>query len=538
MTRPKRGRRRAARDHQAPTSGYVPFPPEALRDLRLDGASELARGLHAMLLASCTHRGRFRGHVVGLASVLGWHVETLAETLTELIGRKLITCYEGVGWGGHPICVGVLVDYARYVSLPENRRQASRAGELGIDPFPPPRGTIEWGWGPSGPITETRRQFRARLAAELSDAHGGHNADDVGAPAADDSAPRRRGRRTAQDAAPEGERAAQRADVDAPAAKRRRTRARTGVHESRTTSTEFAQDDDARCAQTADGEARGSAAATEPRAAAAQATAKGARGKRAQHDNRPAADGCRTSFEDQEKEKDKGGGDARVRTRATPPAPPPPPESRTGWPTEQHRDAAIEFIGGVAEHAGERRAKRAGLLDQLRRLAYERPEVFIAAVTNALDQGAAWRGWRAADPVHGWLPTECDIVESRPRPRRPDESAAPPPPLPAAAGGSSAAAPGRTEGRYERAARCALPEGDATWWSEALEALRGGGVEPYDWKHWISPLELVARDLEARAVVVAAPDESHAAWVEEAYGPALRQAVGEGWRVTFAVFEA
>ena len=51
-------------------------------------------------------------------------------------------------------------------------------------------------------------------------------------------------------------------------------------------------------------------------------------------------------------------------------------------------------------------------------------------------------------------------------------------------------------------------------WKKTLTGLQSR-VEPWDYKHWIMPVQCGGQDEVAREIVLAVPDESHGRWLED-----------------------
>src|SRR5262245_66687002 len=61
-------------------------------------------------------------------------------------------------------------------------------------------------------------------------------------------------------------------------------------------------------------------------------------------------------------------------------------------------------------------------------------------------------------------------------------------------------------------------------WKKTLTSLQAR-VEPWDFKHWIQPVQCGRQDEVAREIVLAVPDESHGRWLEEHFSAFFHEEV-------------
>jgi len=61
-------------------------------------------------------------------------------------------------------------------------------------------------------------------------------------------------------------------------------------------------------------------------------------------------------------------------------------------------------------------------------------------------------------------------------------------------------------------------------WKKTLSSLRDA-VEPYDFKHWIAPVQLDRIDEARHEIVLAVPDDSHGRWLKEHFLTEIKQAL-------------
>lgn len=78
-------------------------------------------------------------------------------------------------------------------------------------------------------------------------------------------------------------------------------------------------------------------------------------------------------------------------------------------------------------------------------------------------------------------------------------------------------------------------------WKKTLTGLQAR-VEPWDYKHWILPVQCDAQDEVAREIVLAVPDESHGRWLEDHFTGFIHEELerlGQGdYRIRFTTYAA
>jgi len=78
-------------------------------------------------------------------------------------------------------------------------------------------------------------------------------------------------------------------------------------------------------------------------------------------------------------------------------------------------------------------------------------------------------------------------------------------------------------------------------WKKTLTGLQSR-VEPWDYKHWIMPVQCGGQDEVAREIVLAVPDESHGRWLEDHFAAFFHEEfekLGQGgYRIRYTTYEA
>ena len=78
-------------------------------------------------------------------------------------------------------------------------------------------------------------------------------------------------------------------------------------------------------------------------------------------------------------------------------------------------------------------------------------------------------------------------------------------------------------------------------WKKTLTGLQAR-VDPWDFKHWIQPVQCGSQDEDAREIVLAVPDESHGRWVEEHFSTFFHEEferLGKGdYRIRYMTYDA
>ncbi len=197
------------------------------------------------------------------------------------------------------------------------------------------------------------------------------------------------------------------------------------------------------------------------------------------------------------------------------------PQSVAAWPNPDCENAGLRWYKRLAE---KRPYGFAYTLDDVKRVAMACPDQFAEAADEMSD---GERGWGGRTDVLAWLRRSCDFVAERQADRnRKCRENAPgtrySPRIPPPAGSDyPPASDGPRIAENEPSQACskahilpskstATPETVTRW--QKLKADLCEVVEPWDFDHWIKPLQAVRLDAE---VVLSAPDVSHAEWVEE-----------------------
>ncbi len=78
-------------------------------------------------------------------------------------------------------------------------------------------------------------------------------------------------------------------------------------------------------------------------------------------------------------------------------------------------------------------------------------------------------------------------------------------------------------------------------WKKTLTGLQSR-VEPWDYKHWIMPVQCGGQDEVAREIVLAVPDESHGRWLEDHFASFFHEEferLGQGgYRIRYTTYDA